>query len=112
MASRWRPVSVSCDGLGDPQHQLAALVEGELEAELGVADPDLVHVVQRRLAVQVGAVQIGAVGRVEILDEVGVAAAVDAAVDPGGEPVLDPDVGVVGAPDRDAAEEVDAARPG
>ena len=123
MAVRWRPVSVRVGLLGDAQghdqthtyggnvrwtvaHQ-APLRNVELETKLGVADPDLVEVAEHGLAAELPAVQERPVGRVQVLDVVRRAARVDAGVDARGEAVLDPDVGLGPAPDREAAEQVE-----
>ena len=79
-----------------------------IPSELGVADADRVAVDQLRLAVQLGVVEQGAVGRAHVFD-VGVPLArEDPHVQAGGVAVLDPQVGLLRAADREAAEEVEA----
>ena len=63
--------------LCDPQRHQPPSGKLELEAELGVADLDLVEVGELGLALQPAAVEVGAVGRVQVLDVVGGAARVE-----------------------------------
>ena len=103
MALRWRPVSVR-----KAWSSTRSIYARASKPELGVADADHVAVEQLRLAVQLGVVEQGAVGRVHVLDVGAAVAAEDPGVDAGGVAVVDPDVGVARAADREAAEQVEA----
>ena len=106
LALRWRPVSVR--NAWSSTRSTAHLERRRLEPELGVADADDVAVEQLRLALQLGVVEQGAVGRVHVLDVGAPVAAEDPRVDAGGVAVLDLHVGVAGAADREAADQVEA----
>jgi hypothetical protein len=79
-----------------------------LQPELGVADLDRVSVDQVGLSFQDGAVEQRPVGRVHVLDEEAPVAREDAGVQARGIAILDLDVGVLGAADREAADQVEA----
>src|SRR5579875_25216 len=90
---RWRPVSVLHTVSVTPSTVSPSLQEGEL----GVADPDAVARMQRLRATERLAVQVGAVGRAEILDHHHVPLTGEAGVAGGGERVLELDLHIAPA---------------
>ena len=100
-------------GTGRPARRRAAIIgrhSGTSSSKRNSVSPIRISSRSRelRLAVELLAVEEGAVGRAHVLDVVGAPRRVDARVDPRREAVLDPHVGVGRAADREAAEEVEA----